>query len=565
MKKFLQIFLRVLKAFTLEEKVLSVILPLAIVFFGIRSYVFLVNPVAVMADSGVYTEGVVSSIPVVINPLYVDFSQANRDVSSLVFSGLLKYEPKLEGFVDDLASLTISEDKKDYIFTIKDNLKWHDGVPFSIEDVLFTYGLIQSDAFQNSLLKANFQGVKIEQIGEKVLKFSLARPNSFFITNFNVGILPKHLLGDTPVEDLLNSKYNLQPVGTGPYKVISPLQASSDGVQKVVLERFDGYYSTKSKINEVRFNVYPDENTLLKEKGSIDVLARATNSLLGLLNDQRFRTVSYVLPQYNAVFLNTQSAVLKNVKVRIALLKALDKDALVSKLDNKLRVDTPLMGLNQQEWINTPSVKDANGALYDAGYLFKKDDKGQILPGEEYRKDKAGNILELTLVAKAYEEGTSQDKEVKDTVNSLIEYWAKVGVKVNATYLDEADYLSAIKGKQYDMILAGQSMGYNLDTFPFWHSSQVKEDGLNLSNYRSFAADQEIEKIRDTFDKDEKDTRQKALADIISKEVPAIFLYRSNYLFLTDNKVKNIGIDALSFENDRFTDIADWCIGNECK
>jgi peptide/nickel transport system substrate-binding protein len=265
------------------------------------------------------------------------------------------------------------------------------------------------------------------------------------------------------------------------------------------------------------------------------------------------------------VFLNTESKILKNSKVRIALLKSLDKDALIAKLVNRVRVDTPLMGLNQKDWINTPDQKEAEGSLYDAGYKFSKDDKGQILPGETYRKDASGKVLELTLVARAYDDGTLQSEEVKVTTQTLVDSWAKVGVKTNVSYLSEADYLAAIKAKQYDMILAGQSMGYNLDTFPFWHSSQVKEDGLNLSNYRSFAADQEIEKIRESFDKDEKEARQKQLAEIISKEVPAIFLYRPDYLFLTDGKVQNIDLNNLSFESDRFVDIADWCIGKDCK
>lgn len=565
MKKFLQVFLRVLKAFTLEEKVLSVVFMLAILFFGIKSYTLVINPAGVFAESGVYTEGIISTIPVLLNPLYVDFSQANRDVSSLVFSGLLKYDPKLGGFVDDLASLKISEDKKEYVFTIKDNVLWHDERPFTADDVIFTYGFIQAETFQNPLLKANFLGVKIEQVGEKTVKFSLARPNSFFITNFNVGILPKHILGETVVTDLLNSKYNLQPIGTGPYKVAGPLQSSDDGKQRVVLNRFEGYYSTKPKINEVRFNVYPDEDSLLREKSSINILARVSNALTELIYDTRFKTINYALPQYNAVFLNTQSKVLKSTKVRIALLKSLDKDALVAKLDNRGRIDTPLMGLNQKDWINTPDQKEANGALYDAGYQFKKDEKGQILAGEIYRKDKAGKELELTLIARAYDQGTAQNKEVQATLGTLVDSWTKIGVKTNLSYLSEIEYLDAIRTKQYDMILAGQSMGYNLDTFPFWHSSQVKEDGLNLSNYRSFAADQEIEKIRETFDKDEKETRQKQLAKIISKEVPAIFLYRPNYLFLTDGKVQNINLDNLSFESDRFVNIADWCIGKDCK
>jgi ABC-type transport system substrate-binding protein len=164
-----------------------------------------------------------------------------------------------------------------------------------------------------------------------------------------------------------------------------------------------------------------------------------------------------------------------------------------------------------------------------------------------------------------YEPGSVQEIETSKMALSLVEAWKVGGVKVNLHYLSETEYMEAIKQKNYDMILAGQNMGYNLDTYPFWHSVQIKEDGLNLSRFASFAADQQIEKIRETFDKTEKESRQKKLAEIISNEVPALFLYRPSYVFLTDGKVKNMSLDGLAYESDRFVNVADWCIGNECK
>jgi peptide/nickel transport system substrate-binding protein len=169
-------------------------------------------------------------------------------------------------------------------------------------------------------------------------------------------------------------------------------------------------------------------------------------------------------------------------------------------------------------------------------------------------------------VSRAYEDGSSMQKEVQDTVQFLTESWEKVGVKLNVSLLGEEDFYNAIKERKYDMVLTGQSMGYNLDTFPFWHSSQVKEGGLNLSNFKNFGADAQIEKIRETFDPEEKEDRQKRLAQVISQEVPALFLYRPNYLLLTDNKVQNFYLDDLAYPADRFADISDWCVNNkDCK
>lgn len=565
MQQIWRTFIKVIKAYSLEEKVLSVICVLLLGFFSFRGVLYLFSPESVFADSGIYTEGVISARPVLVNPLYTDFSQANRDVSALVFSGLLKYDPQVRGFVDDLATLKISEDKKEYVFTIRDNALWHDGKAVTVDDVMFTYGLIQSEQFQNPLLKANFLGVKVEKIDDKTMKFVLNRPNSFFITNLNVGILPKHILENVAVPDLITSKFNLEPIGSGPYQLQGSVEIGNDGKQKVTLVQFTGYYAVKPKIKQIRFKIYPDEATLIHDKSSLNIVPRIVGSLNELVYDNRFKTESYTLPQYNAVFFNTDSATLKSSKVRIALVKLVNKDDLLKQLENKIRVDTPLMELDQKQWLNTFDLNEANGALFDAGFKFKKDDKGNILEGETYRRGSDGKEMELNLVTRQYEQGSTQEIETTKTSQFLVEAWKKGGIKVNIQALGDAEYLDAIKQKNYDMILAGQSMGYNLDTYPFWHSSQIKEDGLNLSKFTSFGADQQIEKIRETFDKDEKEDRQKKLAEIISKEVPALFLYRPSYVFLTDGKVKNLQLDGLAYESDRFVNVANWCIGKECK
>jgi peptide/nickel transport system substrate-binding protein len=565
MKYIWSIVKKVVKAYSLEEKVISAVVLLLLTFFMVRSVFFLASPQSAFADNSVYTEAEVSNKPILINPLYTDFSQANRDLSTLVFSGLLKYDPMMRGFVDDLASLKISENRQEYLFTIRDNALWHDGKPVTADDVIFTYGLIQDENFQNPLLKANFQGVRIEKVDEKSVKFILSSQNSFFITNLNVGILPKHLLGEVPVGELMNNKFNLQPVGSGPYKVSSPVETENNGKQRVTLDKFADFYAVKPKISQVRFKIYPDEDSLLRDKASINVVSRISGKLSELVYDSRFKTESYLLPQYSAVFFNTESSALKEQKVRIALIKLVDKDELIKKLDNKIRIDTPLLELDQKQWLNKPGLAEANGALFDSGYKYKKDDKGNVLPGEIYRRDKDGKELLMTLMVRQYEDGSAQAVEEQNTTDFLVDAWKKGGIKVEIKILPEQDYLEAIRTKKYDMILAGQSMGYNLDTFPFWHSSQIKEDGLNLSNFRNLAADSQIEKIRATFDKDEKEDRQKKLADIISKEAPALFLYRPSYLFLTDGKLKNFKLENLSYISDRFVNIADWCIGNECK
>jgi peptide/nickel transport system substrate-binding protein len=565
MKKFLRLFLKILQSYSLEERVVSVVAVLLLVIVLAKNISFIIHPSFVFADQSVDTEAIINDRPTLINPLYVDFAQANRDISQLVFSGLVKYDSSLDSFVDDMAVLSIDKTKKIYTFSLKDNVLWHDDTPVTADDILFTFNdVINNPAFQNPVLKANFEGVKVEKVDDRTVKFILDRPNSFFVTNMNVGILPKHLLGGIDVSTLASNDYNLNPVGTGPYAVASSLELLDDGRQKIRLKINEKYYGNKPKIKEIRFNIYPDDEAMRKDISTINIVSKVSESLSKILESDRFELKNYSLPQYTAVFFNTEDALLKNSKLRLALTKSVDKTKLLGDLLNKIPVDTPLMELNQSEWLFKPNVTEAAGLLYDLNYRFEKDDQGKIKEGQVYRKDKNQKELSLTLVARQYDEGLPLQIETQKTVEFLVDAWRQVGIKVDVVYFGEQDFLAVLQEKKYQMILGGQNMGYNLDTFPYWHSSQAKEGSMNFSLYKSFAADTQIEKIRSTFDQNEKIDRMKKLAEVISGDVPALFLYRPQYIFATDKKVQGIVLENLSYPADRFSQIEKWCVGEKC-
>jgi peptide/nickel transport system substrate-binding protein len=557
MVRFWHVFLRVIRSYSIEEKVVSVILVVAFLVAGIQSAIEVVKtPGLLFGEGGSYTEGVLSERPVAISPLYIDFSDANRDISGLVFSGLTKYDPDLKSFVGDMADLTVTEDRKTYRFVMKDNLYWHDGTPLTAEDVYFTYhDIIQNPDFQNPILKANFEGVEIKLVDAKTIEFTLTRPNSFFLTNTNVGIVPKHILGEVPVVDLPFDTFNSKPVGSGPYMVESPVENLNDGRQRVVLNVNNTYYGERAKIKIIRFNIYPDADSMAKEKNTLNVIAKVPKDIWDEIDmANRFIFSNYELPQYTALFFNMDSEVLKKDKVRLALQKSVDKAELMKGLQSKTAVDTPLMELNQSDWIYKENLEEAKGALFDSGYKMPKD------VAEKYRKDAKGNILKLTLLVRNYPEGTVLAKENTQVAEFFKSSWEKVGVETDVQYEEREAFEARMALHDYDMILTGQNLGYNYDTYSFWHSSQAVEGGLNLSNYRSFAADALIEKIRDTFDSKIKETLLKDLAKEISQDIPAIFLYRPSYTFASDGKVKGMVLKNLAFVSDRFSHMDRWCI-----
>ncbi len=565
MGKIITEFFKVLRSYTIEERVISLIALIIVVIILAKDITILVNPQASLAASGVYTEAVINDKPTIINPVYSDLAQANRDISSLVFTGLMKYDLDLKNFVDDLGTLTISEDQKEYLFKLRENVWWHDGEAFDADDVVFTYGLvIQDPAFQNPILKANFEGVKVKKVDQYQVKFTIDQPNSFFITNLNVGILPQHVLTDVPVANMMSNDFSWKPIGTGPYQVLDSLELLDDGRQRVTLFKNEQFYGKKPQINQIRFQIYPDQESLNNEKSSINIVSKVNEGNTNIISDSRFEIMNYTLPQYNAVFFNLTDPVLEEKKVRLALQKAVDKDELVGMLENKIRVDTPLMELNQDVWHFQHNVEEANGSLFDAGYKFVKDEEGNLIEDEPYRKNSDDEILELKLLVRGNGQGTTQAAEIEKVSKYLISKWSEIGVKVDLEVKYDAEFSAALEAKDYQMVLAGQSMGYNLDTYSFWHSSEAKELGLNFSMYSSFAVDQQIEKIRSTFDQEEKTERVENLAVILQDDVPAIFLYRPQYVLATDNKVEGLRLENMVYPSDRFARVSEWCIGDKC-
>ncbi len=548
---------RVLRSYSIEEKVISLVVGILVIGLIVQSGIeFFKNPGLFTDEGGTYTEGLVSDKPVILNPLYVDFSEANREASSLIFNGLTKYDPDLGAFVGDLAELSINEEGTVYTFKLKDNIYWHDGEPVTADDVYFTYhDIIQDPDFQNPIIKANFDGVEIKQTDDRTVEFVLTKPNSFFITNLNVGVLPKHLLENISVLDLPQEQFNLEPIGTGPYMVNQPVESTDDGRQRIFLTLNQNYFGKMPNIENIRFHVYMGSDLLAQEKGTVNVIAKVPKEIMSEIEESnRFWFINYELPQYTAVFINMNNDDLKKEKVRIALQKAIDKTKLLEELPNKTAVDTPLMDLDQSEWLNQSNVEEANGALFDSGYKY--DEAGE----NAYRKNADGENLKFVMLVRQLDQGTSAADDIEKVVNFLVESWKNIGVEIEVQYVGVDEFGQRVQNRDYDLLLTGESLGYNLDTYSYWHSSQADGNGLNLSNYKSFAADSLIEKIRKTFDQDEKEEFLKDLAKEISEDVPAIFMYRPSYTFATDNKVKNIELDNLAYPSDRFVDIANWCI-----
>lgn len=541
-------FFRTIRSYTSGEKLASVLLVLV---FAFSSWT-LFGSAGSARDGETYVEGAVGRI-LVLNPLFTNFNDLDRDAAALIFSGLMKYDPASGKMVEDMAKVTLSEDQTLYTFTMKDSVFFHNGNAVTADDVYFTYHtVIQSEEFNNSVLKANFDGVMITKKDAKTIQFQLDHPNSFFLTNLAVGILPKSVYEKIPVSELLLDEINKRPVGSGPYKVADTYAFNSRGDGKLTLARFDTYHGGLPHIETIVLRTYSSFDRLLSNIDDLDAISKVSGDSVNKLKGTKFALHPYELPQYKAAFFNTSRPFVKERGVRLALEKAINKANLLKELPNKVAVDTPFMELKQDEWIYKPDAAEAQGSLFDAGYTYDNPKAKGV------RKNKKGVPLQLKLVYFTKSDKSHADDENVITAAFLKKSWEAIGVGVTVEAHDPEERSDIVSRRDYDVLLAGESLGYDLDTYFFWHSSQATANGSNLSNYRNYSADALIEDIRRFLDETRKANRLNQLAKIVSGDVPAVFLYRPVYFYATDEKFKGYVFDHVAFPADRFSNIQLW-------
>src|SRR5512146_2761614 len=198
---------------------------------------------------GVYTEALVGSL-LRLNPLLNFYNSPDRDVSRLIFSGLVRFDSSGAPQPDLAETMGFSQDGTIYNVTLRKDAKWHDGQPVTANDVIFTVDLLRkgSDIVPVDL-QDFWKDVEVVRLNDKVLQFRLPEPFAPFPDYLGFGVLPKHLLDGKTIDQMIDLNFNIQPVGTGPYR-FDRLVVDNGAIRGVVLSAFKDYYGQKPYIDE---------------------------------------------------------------------------------------------------------------------------------------------------------------------------------------------------------------------------------------------------------------------------------------------------------------------------
>jgi peptide/nickel transport system substrate-binding protein len=508
---------------------------------------------------GVLREGMIEA-PRFINPVLA-VTDTDRSLVSLIYSGLMRSNSK-GGLIPDLAErYEVSEDKRCYKFVLKEGLKWSDNKPLTSDDVIFTIDLIKNPQTQ-SPRRASWEGVVVEKIDERNLRFCMERPYAPFLENTTIGIIPKHIWGEMRSEEIPLSDFNLKPIGSGPFKIEKINKSPSKIINSYTLVRNRNFSLGKPFIKKVIVKFFFLEEKLINAylNGEIDSIAGISAEQMLELKKENSALKTLFLPRIFAVFFNQDNnLVFIDRAVREALDLAVDKRKILEEVLKNFGsiLDGPLPPYGSVGGFETAgneinhekSLEKARLILKKSGWQINKDG---VFEKRKKKKSKETMTLNFSL-------STSNVADLVKTAELLKKDWEKLGARVEIKVYETGDLeQGVIRPRKYDALLFGEVLGRDPDPFAFWHSSQRDDPGLNVALYANITADKLLEEARTIYDADLREKKYREFEKVVKNDMPAVFLYSPHFLYILPQAVKGFDETFISVPSERFSQIYKW-------
>lgn len=540
----------------LRWQILVVVATLVVVMLLLLSQQPVLVPVLPeAAPGGVHTEALVGALGR-LNPLLDWNNSADRDADRLLFSGLVKFDSRGLPQPDLAESWGVSADGTIYNFTLRPNAMWHDGVAVTSDDVIFTIELIRSSSLLPADIKDLWSQVEARQLDERNLKITLPEPYAPFLDYATFGILPRHILGSTPPEQLESAEFNIDPVGTGPYK-FDHLIVEAGRIAGIVLAANQDYYLPAPFIQQVVFRYYSDSQSAFEayEQGEVlGVGEISQNELSRALQDPQLAVYTGYLPQMSIVLLNTKSQeapFLGNANVRRGLLLGLNRSYLVSTVlqGQAVVADGPIF---PGSWARYDGIERLRYDPEAAVRLLKEE--GYVIPAT------GGTIRAKDNLALDFVLLHPDDALHTQIAQAIQQQWGLIGVQVNLQAAPYDQMVPTYLGPRvYDAALVDINIARtpDPDPYPFWHQAEAT-GGQNYSQWDNRAASEYLEQARTETDFTVRTRHYRNFQVIFEKELPSLPLYYPVFSYGVDAQVRGVQLASLYDRSDRFRDISQW-------
>lgn len=551
---------RAFETFNKKEKILffvffCMLLVSTVLFLKKINDLYLVN---VPSYGGTLEEGMIGP-PRFINPLLA-ISDTDKDLTSIIYSGLMK--KTVDGdIVPDLANeYTVSPDGLTYTFIISPTAVFHDGTKVTANDVAFTVNHAK-DPLIKSPKRVSWEGVTVEATDEATVTFTLKQPYISFLENTTLGVLPAHAWEGVTADEFNYSDLNTSPIGSGPYEVKKVSKRTTGVPDSYTLRAFDKYTGGKPYIRTFIFNFYGSERDLVQAVAdkSIDQAGALSPEEAINITDDHYSIKSVPLPRIFGLFFNqSQSPIFTDKHVVDAFNAAIDKNKIINQV--LLGYGTPIDSPLPVNFLNDGTLATAHGAdLATAASILEKAGWKKGDDGFYAKKDAKGNATPLS-----FSISTGDAPELASVAESIKQDLTALGVEVDIkTYEIGSLNQNIIRPRKYDALLFGEVVSHESDLFAFWHSSQRNDPGLNVALYTNAKVDKTLEDLLTTKEKADRIALYKKFQTDIASDARVIFLYAPEFIYVTDPDLHNFSLERITTPQERFLGIEHWYTDTE--
>jgi len=511
---------------------------------------------------GSFAEGVVGQ-SVRLNPLLDRGNQVDRDINRLLYGALVRFNSFGDPVPELAESFAVSADATLYNFTIRDDAVWHDGEPVTSDDVIYTYSKFSEEGYSAPEdLKQLWAEVQIVRLDEKNVQFQLPERFAPFMDYMTVGLLPDHLLRGVDGESLIDHPFNLEPIGSGPFRFEEFQRDENGDVIGVSLTAFEEYVLGSPFLERVEFLFFENSEQALQafQEGEIDGIGQVSDDILEMaLAQPELNLHSVRSPSTTVVFLNTQhpdKSYLGEKNFRQALMMAIDRERMIGELleGQGLIASGPILPGHWAAASNLEplpfDVAAAEGLLAGLGWEIPTG----ILPGApEYVRTDGEKPLSLQLA--------HLDEPLYFSIAQMLRSsWQKVGIDVELVSFPAQTILSEMLiPREFDAVLTelDASQTADPDPYSFWHDSQA-ETGQNYSGFEDRNISIWLEQARVTANKERRQELYRDFQFRFRDQVPALMLYHPIFTYAISSDVQGASVGPIFDPSDRFANIGDW-------
>lgn len=474
--------------------------------------------------------------PGTLNPITATDAYQSIVNDGNVYETLVKRDDRTLEIIPLLAeSWKISDDKLVYTFFIRKGIKWHDGVPFTARDVVFSYNKIMDPNVDAPHLRSYYKDIKkVEALNDYTVRFTYARPY-FLALEFCGGmpIVPEHIFKNG---DFNTNPAGRAPVGTGPYRFLR-----WDTGREIVLERNENYWGKKPHIKRIVFKLISDPTVALQvlKREEIDFTGLTAIQWARQTSSQRFKKnfnkFSYFTPNYSFIGWNMRRPFFSDRRVRTAMTYLVNRKLILEKLLYNLGdvVTNPF-------YVNSPEYDHSIETYpYDPERAKKLlDEAGWIDHDGDGIRDKDGIKFEFEFLIPS---GSVTGEQISTILKEELK---KVGIRMNIRKIEWAVFVKQLDERKFDAVTLGWSMGVESDPYQIWHSSQA-EKGSNFVGFKNKEADRLIEEARTEFNREKRIELYRKFSEIVHEEQPYTFLFCRESTVALHKRFKGVNVYPL--------------------